>query len=435
MTITVCNTSSMTGLVQVAAVAMAPDASWAVTVAADGTVRTQGPGVTPRVIRRAIPVRDGQPTAVALSGNRLRVLWATGETIRLHENVQGAWPRDDDFLAAASVQALALSPSGALGIVACADATLRILNVDTGEFGWPLATKGLTACAVAVASDQGPIVAAFADGSVRRYDIAAQTEDIVGSGPGIHLLAVSPDGETVIAVSADGTMVRWSRSGGAVPYYRVLETAVTAITVDGTGRKVLASRADGSLWLYDMTGGPAAEFAAPASAAPPAPSPPLHRGGNVLSQTRLPRPHRSRTLRPRPWGVCLRGRRLAAAKWTTTYVLPSIGRRRCLLGCGDRFWCSRTRPTWSRNQASPRSIRPRRSKPLPARTSGTCRFARPRGTLGAGSSGARGCGSRQTCQAFAARPPVPNSIGGSRFITWCSNCGPNLSRSDRWCAE
>ena len=129
--------------------------------------------------------------------------------------MQGAWPRDDDFLASASVQALALSPSGALGIVACADATLRILNVGTGEFGWPLATKGLTACAVAVASDQGPIVAAFADGSVRRYDLAAQTGDIVGSGPGIHLLAVSPDGETVIAVSADGTLgplepVRWS---------------------------------------------------------------------------------------------------------------------------------------------------------------------------------------------------------------------------------
>jgi hypothetical protein len=262
----------MTGLVQIAAVAMAPDASWAVTVAADGTVRTQGPGVTPRVIGRAIPIHDGQPTAVALSGNRLRVLRATGETIRLHENVQGARPRDDDFLASSSVQALALSPSGALGIVACADATLRILNVGTGEFGWPLATKGLTACAVAVASDQGPVVAAFADGSVRRYDLAGQTGDIVGSGPGLHLLAVSPDGETVIAVSVDGALVRWSRSGGAVPDYRVLETAVTAIAVDGEGRKVLASRADGGLWLYDMTGGPAAEFAAPASAAPPAPS-------------------------------------------------------------------------------------------------------------------------------------------------------------------
>ena len=264
----------MIALVQIAAVAMAPDASWAVTVAVDGTVRSWGTGVAPRVIRRATPIRDRQPTAVTLLGNRIRVLRATGETIRLHENVQGAWPRDADFPASASVRALALSPSGAVAVVAGADATLRILNVDTGEFGWPLATEGLTACAVAVASDQGPVVAAFADGSIRRYDLAARTWDIVGRGPGIHLLAVSPDGETVIAVSADSTLLRWKRSGGAVPDHRVLETAVTAIAVDGTGRKVLASQADGGLWLYDMTGEPAVEFTAPASTAPPASSSP-----------------------------------------------------------------------------------------------------------------------------------------------------------------
>ena len=43
MTITVCNTPSMTGLVQIAAVAMAPDASWAVTVAADGLFARKAP--------------------------------------------------------------------------------------------------------------------------------------------------------------------------------------------------------------------------------------------------------------------------------------------------------------------------------------------------------------------------------------------------------
>ena len=253
---------------------MAPDASWAVAVAADGTARSWGTDVAPRVIRREAPIRGGQPTAVALSGNRVRVLWAAGETIRLHENVKGAWPRDADFLASASVGALALSPSGALAVVAGADATLRILNVGTGEFGWPLAAEGLMAHAVAVASDQGPVVAAFADGSVRRYDLATGTWDIVGRAPGIHLLAVSPDGKTVIAASADSTLLRWNRSGRAAPDYRVLDTAVTAITVDGPGGKVLAARADGRLWLYDMTGGPAVEFAAPAAAASPAPSSP-----------------------------------------------------------------------------------------------------------------------------------------------------------------
>jgi len=259
----------MTPLVQIAAVTMAPDASWSVTVSADGTVRTWGTGVASRVIRQAVPIR-GQPAAVALSGDRVRVLWATGETIRLHENVSGAWPRDDDFPAPAPIRALALSPSGVLAAVA-GDDGLRILNVDTGEFGSPLSTWRRTVRAVAVASDQGPVVAAFEDGRVWRYDLAATTSEVVGSGPGIGLLAVSPDGATVIAVGADGALLRWNRPGGASPGHRILGTAVTAIAIDGTGRKVLAGHADGTLWLHDMTGGPAVEFTAAASPPPLAP--------------------------------------------------------------------------------------------------------------------------------------------------------------------
>ncbi len=257
----------MAPLVQIAAVTMAPDASWAVSVSADGTVRTWATGAAPRVIRQAAPVQ-GQP-AVALSGDRVRVLWATGDTIRLHENVTGAWPRDDGFPASAPVLALALSPSGLLAVVACADGSLRILSAGTGDFGSPLATGGLTARAVAVASDQGPVVAALEDGIVRRYDLAAGTSDIVGGFPGTDRVAVSPDGGVVIAVRADGTLLRWTPAGGASPDHQALGTGVTAVAVDGTGRKVLAGRADGTLWLHDMAGGPAVEFAASASPVPP----------------------------------------------------------------------------------------------------------------------------------------------------------------------
>jgi hypothetical protein len=251
---------------------MAPDASWAVTVAADGTVQTWG-GVAPRVIRRAVAIRSGLPVAVALSDDRVRVLLATGETIRLHENVMGPWPRDQEFRAPAPIRALALSRSAALAVVACDDGTLRTLNTGTGEFGATLATGTVAARAVAVASDRGPVVAAFDDGDVRCYDLAAGTSDLVGRGRGIDLVAVSPDGEAVIAAS-DAILVRWSRSGRAAPDYQLLSTAVTAIALDDTGGKVLAARDDGTLWLHDMNGGPAVEFTAPAGPSPPAPPPP-----------------------------------------------------------------------------------------------------------------------------------------------------------------
>jgi len=271
----------MTPLTQIVALAMAPDASWAVTVSADGTVRTRGSGVPPRLIRQAVPIDGSQPVAVALAGDRLRVLWADGETIRLHENVKGAWPRDAEFAVPAPVRALALSPSGVLAVAACADGTLRVLNTGTGQFAPPVAFGGEAARAVAVASEHGPVAAAFGNGTIRRYDLAAGIWQMAGDGPGIALVAVSPDGTTVIAASAEGYLLRWATARAAD--FREIGTAATAIAVDGTGGRVLAGRADGTLWLYDMAGGAEVEFG-PADAAlirpghwwdhPPAASPP-----------------------------------------------------------------------------------------------------------------------------------------------------------------
>ena len=227
---------------------MGPDASWAITVSADGTVRTWGTGVPPRVIHWAVPIDGSQPAAVALAGDRVRVLWADGETIRLHENVRGARPRDAELAAMAQVRALGMSPSGVLAAVACADGSLRTLNAGTGELGPALATSGRIARAVAVASDIGPVVAVFGDGSVRRYDPATGTSDMTGAGPGIDLVAVTPDGETVIAAKTDGVLSRLDMSGTAPRdsqpasgRFRLLGTGITAIAVDGTGRRVLAS--------------------------------------------------------------------------------------------------------------------------------------------------------------------------------------------------
>ena len=267
---------SMTALVPIAAATMAPDASWAATVAWDGTVRTWGTGVVPRLLRRAVAIDIGQPVAVALSGERLRVLWAAEGTIRRYEDVEGASPVEAVFQVIPHVRALALSPSGGLGVVACADGTLRSLNPGTGEFGWTLATGPLTARAVAVASDQGPVVAAFPDGSVRRYDLAAGGSDIVGIGHGIHLVAVTPDGRTVVAIGADGVLLRWKSALSAAPDSLALGPAVTAVVTDGPGDRVLAGLTDGRLWLHDFAGGSAIEFGAPV-APPAALSPPSAR--------------------------------------------------------------------------------------------------------------------------------------------------------------
>ena len=242
---------------------MAPDASRAVVVAGDGTVRTWGIEAVPRPIRQTEAIDVGRSPAVALAGERLRVLWGAEDSIRLRENVEGTWTRDDVFPAPAQVHALALSSSGDLAVVACDDGTLRSVNADTGEFGLTLATGGLTARAVAVASDRGPVIAAFPDGSLRRYDLATGTSEIVGIEPGIRHVAVTPDGDTVIGVDGNGVLFRWKSPAGSPPDLRALGTAVTALAADGTGDTVLVGTSSGQLWRHDLNGGPAIEFGAP----------------------------------------------------------------------------------------------------------------------------------------------------------------------------
>jgi hypothetical protein len=292
---------------------MALDASWVITVSAEGTVQTWGAGVPSRIIHWAVPIDGSQPVAVARAGDRIRVLWADGAAIRLHENVRGARPRDAACGVPAPVQALAMSPSGVLAAVACADGTLRTLNAGTGEFGPEFATSGRTARAVAVASDIGPVVAVFGDGSVRRYDPGSGSSDMMGAGPGIDLVAVTQDGETVIAAKTDGVLSRLDLSRTEPPddsraltgRFRLLGTAITAIAVDGTGRLVLASRPDGTLWLHDMTGGPATELRAPEAS--PEPDPPDQRWWESLgmmpaSGARIPPGSRADD-EPEIWGL------------------------------------------------------------------------------------------------------------------------------------
>src|SRR6201989_49473 len=123
-------------LVPITALAMASDASWAVTVSEDGTIRTLASGGDPRFLRRVVPVDGRQPVAAALFANRLiRVIWASGDRLALFENERGAWPRNEVFAAPAPVRAVAFSPSGRIAVMACADGTLTSLDVATGEYG------------------------------------------------------------------------------------------------------------------------------------------------------------------------------------------------------------------------------------------------------------------------------------------------------------
>ena len=360
------------------------------------------------------PVDGRQPVAVALFANRLiRVIWASGDRLALFENERGAWPRKEVFAAPAPVRAVAFSPSGRIAVVACADGTLTSLDVATGESGRKLVAGVALTRALAVASDEGPVVAYLGDGSVRRFDLRTGIPHVVGTDLAVSHVAITPDGNMVLALGADGILRRWNMSLGGPPDLLDLDGAITALAVGGTGDKLLAGMSDGRLWLRDLTGGSAAEFGQAGKSFPSAREPSIL----AVSATQAQAPpdsgrivdndvgftvYRPRYLTPETWASLL-----VFAHKTDPVVDPALG------------------------PIDPNEVVEARARGISAPA---CR--RPRGwTPAEGSSGARACGSPRICPVSCATPPRRNCIGGSRSTRSGSGCSPNPNWSARPCGE
>ena len=251
----------MGALVKIAALAMASDVSWAVTVSDDGTARTLGTGAAPRVLRRAVPIDGQQPMAVSLVAGRLiRIVWAAGDGLGVFENDRGAWPRNEVFAAPAVITALAFAPSGRIAMLGCDDGTLLRFDAASGTFGETLTTGTSYARALAMASDDGPVAVCLEDGTTYRLDLRTGNALAVGTGLNASRVAITPDGGIVLTHGADGILRRWDLSRGGMPATHRLDSAVTALAVDGTGNQVTAGGADGRLWLHDLTTGRVTPF-------------------------------------------------------------------------------------------------------------------------------------------------------------------------------
>ena len=201
--------------------------------------------------------------AVSLSESRaLKVLSVTGDRFSLDDGVLGGELRRTEVIRdVGEVRAVALSPSGSVALIACADGTLWGLDVRSWEPVWRLRTEVDLAPAVALASDAGPIVAGLADGTVRHYAVGGGMSDVAGPGPPVRALAVTPDGAAIVAGRADGTLLRWNSRDGGPPRIWRIAPAITAVAVGAGGDCVLAAADDSKVRVYDFAAGQSVGFA------------------------------------------------------------------------------------------------------------------------------------------------------------------------------
>jgi len=255
----------MPGLMPVVAMATQPAGPWAAMINAAGAVRGWlYSGAPESFAESSAEIAGRELAAVALSEARvLTVISAGMDRFSLDEGaLDGDLRRTEVLWDVSHVRALALSPSGGIMVLAGDDGTLRGVDIRTWEAVWTLRTGDSLARAVALASDAGPVIAAVADGRIRRYDLTGDSLDVTGPGPAVSGVAVTPNRAVIVAGCADGTLLRWSARDGGPPRIWRIAAAVTAVAVGGGGDRVLAAADDGRVRMYDFAAGESYSFAA-----------------------------------------------------------------------------------------------------------------------------------------------------------------------------
>jgi WD40 repeat protein/archaellum biogenesis ATPase FlaH len=120
---------------------------------------------------------------------------------------------------------------------------------------------------IAIAGEQDPLIAsAGGDHTVRLWNQAGESIGVLkpsGSQAetGFTSIAVSPDGQRVVAGQSGGWIHLWERSGKLLKSWEAHSGSVTGIAFDG--QKIASSSDDGSVQLWNSTGTKSGELKAP----------------------------------------------------------------------------------------------------------------------------------------------------------------------------
>ncbi|HEU0170147.1 MAG TPA: WD40 repeat domain-containing protein [Acidimicrobiales bacterium] len=205
---------------------------------------------------------DGQVARLASAGSpdswQLAAAYTDGSTVVLSVVGNEVSPSSVELETDGEPRAVAMSPSGSELAVASSDG----VTVASAQGGWQpkaLETEGCDFEVPAGIGYVGPGVVAIASA-----DGGAQTCETAPSKAGvapIYAVAVSPDGETIVAGDGGGALVPWDLGAGMVPgapygSEGVAHTAwINDVDVGPDGERVASAGGDGQGAIWDASGG------------------------------------------------------------------------------------------------------------------------------------------------------------------------------------
>lgn len=181
---------------------------------------------------------DGALMIIA-SVDRMISVWnfTTGEERRLGGHEYG-------------VRAILVTPDGKRAVSASDDHTLKVWNLATGEEEKRLRGHTDGVRAVAVTLDGRQVVSASQDRTLKVWHLATGAEErtLRGHAAGVNAVAVTPDGQRAISASTDRTLKVWHLATGKLLASIELDGSLYCVALAADGATIVTGDGGGSVY-------------------------------------------------------------------------------------------------------------------------------------------------------------------------------------------
>lgn len=156
------------------------------------------------------------------------------------------------------VNAVAVTPDGALALSGSSDGTVRVWDVRRGLHVRTLAGHTDWVNAVAVTADGTRSVSGSNDGTVKVWDVERGVEvwTLTGHEHWVRAVAMSADGKRVVSGAMDGTVKVWDADEGREERtLRGHSRWVLGVAITADGARAISGSVDGTLRVWDIENG------------------------------------------------------------------------------------------------------------------------------------------------------------------------------------
>jgi WD40 repeat protein len=197
---------------------------------------------------------SGSVTAVAIAPDGKRAVSASEDQTLKVWNIESG-----EFLQSlAGVNAVAITPDGNRAVSASTDYTLKVWDLESGEILQSLEGHSLWVTAVAITPDGNRAVSASWDNTLKVWDLESGEilQSLEGHSQMVNAVAITPDGNRAISASTDTTLKVWDIESGEI--LQSLEWhcgCVFAVAITPDGNRAVSGFGNYTLKLWDIGSG------------------------------------------------------------------------------------------------------------------------------------------------------------------------------------